>query len=119
MSGLPDLLRAAVFLRDEGRCLYCGVSIEDVDLEIDHLVAQSRGGPDDPTNLVTSCGPCNNEKGVVHVEAYLLDRRLTGKTWEGIAERIRQAQAKPLDLVGALDMLDFLEHLRNTRPRST
>lgn len=115
MSNLPDLLRAAVFLRDGGACVYCGASIEDVDLEVDHLVARVRGGLDVPSNLVTSCHDCNHEKGVVHLEAYLLDRRLTGKPWEGILERIRAAQARPLDMVGALDMLDYLEHLRNTR----
>jgi hypothetical protein len=115
MSNLPDLLRAAVFLRDGGACVYCGAAIEEVDLEVDHLVARARGGQDVHSNLVTSCHECNHDKGVVHVEAYILDRRLSGKPHEGILERVRQAQAKPLDMVGALDMLDYLEHLRNTR----
>lgn len=115
MSSLPDLLRAAIFLRDGGCCLYCGATIEEVDLEVDHLVARSRGGSDAPSNLATSCNECNQEKGVVHVEAYILDRRLSGKTHEGILARVRKAQAKPLDMVGALDMLDYLQHLKNTR----
>lgn len=42
------------------RCVYCGAS--DVPLEKDHRVAVSRGGSDDPANLVPACKPCNVRK---------------------------------------------------------
>jgi len=34
----------------------------DVTLEVDHVVPRSRGGTDDPENLVTSCQDCNRGK---------------------------------------------------------
>lgn len=42
------------------RCAYCGRS--DVPLEKDHRVPVSRGGTEDPTNLVPACKPCNVRK---------------------------------------------------------
>lgn len=53
-------MRKRVILRDGGRCRYCGV-IPDV-IEVDHVVPWSRGGRDDMDNLVTACRPCNQDK---------------------------------------------------------
>lgn len=44
----------------EAACAYCGAS--GVPMHLDHVVPRSRGGPDDPTNLVTACAPCNLSK---------------------------------------------------------
>jgi len=43
------------------RCMYC-----DTDrgpFHLDHVVPRSRGGPDDPLNIVTACQRCNLAKG--------------------------------------------------------
>ena len=112
---VDDLTRAAVFHRDGGLCVYCRASIDDTDMEVDHLVASSRGGSNDPKNLVTACAACNGEKGVVHVRAYVYDRKLTGKNYRDILPRITAQTAKPIDLVAALDVLDYLENQRNQR----
>lgn len=42
------------------RCAYCGQS--DVPLEKDHRIPVSKGGSDDPSNLVPACKPCNVRK---------------------------------------------------------
>ncbi len=42
------------------RCAYCGAS--DVPLEKDHRTPVSKGGTDDPANLVPACKPCNVRK---------------------------------------------------------
>lgn len=42
------------------RCAYCGAS--DIPLEKDHRIAITRGGADDPSNLVPACKPCNIRK---------------------------------------------------------
>lgn len=42
------------------RCAYCGRG--DVPLEKDHRIAVTRGGTDDPDNLVPACKPCNVRK---------------------------------------------------------
>jgi 5-methylcytosine-specific restriction endonuclease McrA len=45
------------------RCCYCGRIFETQDLNLDHVVPRSRGGPTDWNNIVTSCIPCNLKKG--------------------------------------------------------
>jgi len=45
-------------------CVFCGAKEE---LETDHLIPKSRGGPDSADNLVLSCKACNtsrNDRGV-------------------------------------------------------
>jgi 5-methylcytosine-specific restriction endonuclease McrA len=45
------------------RCCYCGRRFATQDLNLDHVVPRSRGGPTDWSNIVTSCIPCNLRKG--------------------------------------------------------
>ena len=52
------LSRRAVFLRDHGRCQYCGSPAEDVD----HIVPRSRGGAHRWENVVAACRRCNARK---------------------------------------------------------
>lgn len=58
-------LRDAVFRRDAFTCNYCGYHGTTRTLEVDHRIPVSRGGTDDPTNLVTACWSCNREKGTM------------------------------------------------------
>lgn len=46
----------------KGRCYWCGTPVADA-FEIDHVVPLSRGGPNEPDNIVVSCTPCNRSKG--------------------------------------------------------
>ncbi|HWK91557.1 MAG TPA: HNH endonuclease [Luteimicrobium sp.] len=50
--------RSQVLARDKHTCAYCGGR----GTTIDHVVPQSRGGPNTWTNLVACCAPCNNRK---------------------------------------------------------
>jgi hypothetical protein len=43
------------------QCLNCGSTDE---LEIDHVIARARGGPDVFLNLQILCRPCNADKGI-------------------------------------------------------
>jgi hypothetical protein len=43
------------------RCVYCGD--EDGPFDHDHLFPVSRGGSDDPNNIVIACASCNRSKG--------------------------------------------------------
>ena len=53
-------IRAEVFRRDDYTCRYCGERGKR--LECDHVVPVSRGGSNDPSNLVTACFRCNRSK---------------------------------------------------------
>jgi 5-methylcytosine-specific restriction endonuclease McrA len=45
-------------LRDGRTCGYCGRHGDT----IDHIIPQSKGGPNTWENLITACRPCNNRK---------------------------------------------------------
>jgi 5-methylcytosine-specific restriction endonuclease McrA len=58
------LTRENIMLRDQHQCQYCARKpAHRTDLNIDHVLPRSRGGPDTWENLVTSCRPCNLRKG--------------------------------------------------------
>ncbi|WP_246205218.1 HNH endonuclease [Microvirga arsenatis] len=68
-----------VYARDGGRCVYCGIVARRpgrgvrraADLAtLDHVVPRSLGGPLTRENLVLACSACNNERGVMDVEAF-------------------------------------------------
>lgn len=54
--------RHNVFARDKHRCAYCGLRKPVEELDLDHVLPRSRGGPHEWTNVVTSCRPCNLRK---------------------------------------------------------
>ena len=56
---LTDSVRAAILLRDRGRCRRCGSAR---DLEVDHIVPFSKGGASEEWNLQTLCRRCNRRK---------------------------------------------------------
>lgn len=46
-----------------GRCAYCGKKPKPPDtLVIEHVIPVSKGGPNTLSNIVPSCGPCNDKK---------------------------------------------------------
>lgn len=60
-------LRFMILRRDNFRCQYCGRSPKEdgVKLAVDHIVPVSKGGTDEPENLLTSCTDCNRGKGAL------------------------------------------------------
>ena len=52
--------RDAIYRRDNWCCVYCLSYGED--LQLDHIVPRSKGGGNEPSNLVTSCKSCNCSK---------------------------------------------------------
>lgn len=55
--------RQNLYIRDGGRCQYCGASYEEKELTYDHVIPRSRGGQTEWTNIVTCCIRCNLKKG--------------------------------------------------------
>jgi len=61
----PDVkfTRFYVYARDGWRCQYCGEQLPASVLTFDHVLPRAQGGRTTWTNIVTCCGPCNQEKG--------------------------------------------------------
>lgn len=57
------LSRRNIFLRDAYTCQYCGKRSAASQLNLDHVMPRSRGGPTNWENIVCSCRVCNLEKG--------------------------------------------------------
>lgn len=77
--------RFEVLKRDGFRCHYCGSTAMASPLHVDHVVPASKGGSDDPANLITACQDCNLGKSNVGLE----DVRATGATDDAV-ERARE-----------------------------
>lgn len=51
------------------RCVYCDA--EDGPLEVEHIVARSKGGTDRVSNLTLACRACNEKKGNTPIQQFL------------------------------------------------
>lgn len=60
--------RFCILKRDNFRCQYCGRPAPEVSLEVDHIVPVSKGGDNNPENLITACSDCNLGKGTHLIE---------------------------------------------------
>lgn len=59
-------LRSQVLLRDNFRCRECNYYKH---LEVHHIIPKSKGGTDEPSNLITLCQRCHGKKhGFAHRE---------------------------------------------------
>jgi 5-methylcytosine-specific restriction endonuclease McrA len=54
--------RGNIYLRDNGQCQYCGISIERKESTLDHVIPVSKGGKSTWDNCTTACAPCNASK---------------------------------------------------------
>lgn len=54
------------------KCAYCGAT--DRRLEIEHIVAKSKGGSNRVSNLTLSCTKCNSSKGNKTIEQFLKNK---------------------------------------------
>ena len=59
--GRMRFARKNVLIRDNNKCLYCGIRVGK-NTSIDHIIPRSRGGKTDYKNCVTCCKECNNKK---------------------------------------------------------
>ena len=58
-QAIDNGVREIIWIRDGGRCGYCGRTGE---MQIDHIFPISKGGDDHQDNLVLACRPCNAAK---------------------------------------------------------
>lgn len=93
-------LRFEILKRDGFRCQYCGATPLKRPLEIDHVVPASRGGTDDPANLVTACWDCNRGKSNKHLEESGLPDPMP-------AEVLREQAGQIRDLLAAQEEVEL------------
>lgn len=55
-TAIPKAVKEAVFLRDGGRCVFCG-SLQGA--PVAHIVRRSQGGLGVETNIITLCPACH------------------------------------------------------------
>jgi 5-methylcytosine-specific restriction endonuclease McrA len=55
--------RRNIWLRDKGRCQYCGKAVGAAEFTLDHIIPKSKGGLTKWQNIVTACKNCNHKKG--------------------------------------------------------
>jgi 5-methylcytosine-specific restriction endonuclease McrA len=57
------LTRKNVYLRDKNTCQYCGRTLRESELNLDHILPRRLGGSTTWTNIACSCVECNLKKG--------------------------------------------------------
>jgi hypothetical protein len=63
--------REHVYIRDGGRCTYCGVRLAFGKVHVDHSVSRANRGTNHLNNLRTACAPCNLGKGSRNARQFL------------------------------------------------
>lgn len=66
---LTNRQRFDILKRDGFTCQYCGRKPPEVVLQVDHIFPVDKGGTNDPSNLITSCQPCNAGKSDVLLDS--------------------------------------------------
>ena len=67
--------RQKVFERDKFLCHHCGKLLTRFSATLDHLQPVSEGGDNSYGNLVTSCLPCNSQRGAQPLMDFLTRKR--------------------------------------------
>ena len=57
-------VRERVRLNQGRRCIYCGVTLNRTNFQVDHVFPVDHGGSNAESNLQATCGSCNSRKGV-------------------------------------------------------
>ena len=68
-SAAKRMWRSLIKLRDNHTCVYCG---SNENLTIDHVRPRCRGGETTASNCVTACLSCNQAKGSLQLEHFIL-----------------------------------------------
>lgn len=58
----PSVTKPKLLRRDRYTCAYCAQVFTEKDLQAEHIIPQSKGGPYTFMNLVSACAACNSRK---------------------------------------------------------
>ena len=99
-QAIPPLLRQLIIERDEHCCVHCGATELDAIFQIDHLLPVTRGGTNEPHNLVTACRWCNARKGNMTLDEWDAYERAHGSASlvAMLTKRARKRETRKLRL---------------------
>lgn len=60
--GEVKFTRKNIYEHYRHKCGYCGRQFRTAELNLDHIVPRSKGGPTNWSNIITACIPCNTRK---------------------------------------------------------
>ncbi|MBD5584308.1 MAG: HNH endonuclease [Clostridia bacterium] len=88
---LDGQVRRDIFEKSRHKCARCGRILAYKDMTVDHVIPLSKGGTNDPTNLVCLCEECNKKKSNDIVDpkdyfGYLPDPDATQRMFEDYLE---------------------------------
>jgi HNH endonuclease len=102
MNWIRQEKRMAIYLRDGCACAWCGKGVEQgAQLSLDHIVAHSRGGSNNESNLVTSCMDCNRSRSArsaakfADIIAAYLNHGIEGKAILANVRKLSKRSLKP------------------------
>lgn len=96
-------LRFQILRRDNHACKYCGRKAPEVKLTIDHVVPETLGGSDHPSNLVTACADCNGGKSAIPPDAALVAQVADDAArWAAAQRTVAEAMLADLNRTKAL-----------------
>lgn len=58
----PAITKSKLLRRDRFTCAYCAQRFREHDLQAEHIVPHSKGGPYSWMNMVSACAACNSRK---------------------------------------------------------
>jgi 5-methylcytosine-specific restriction endonuclease McrA len=90
------------------KCAYCGV--ENVPLQIEHIIPRAKGGTNRVSNLCLACEPCNIKKGTKNIEEFL-------KKKPDVLKKVLAQAKRPLKDAAAINSTRFclFNQLKDTR----
>lgn len=91
------------------RCYYCGVSICSDSATVDHVVAKSLGGGNEPENLVACCKSCNSAKGDKTLDDFRILLALNSSEWKGVfsVKQVKMLMLRGHDIGVKPDLVKF------------
>ena len=102
MSQLNQSTRQEVFDRRGHECIFCGVTGEqhkqeyDRDLDVHHVIPSSKGGSDDPENLIPLCIGCHRTIEATQGEALgrIAEKETDTKELERLRSELEETKAQ-------------------------
>lgn len=115
---LSKKMKSEIIDKSDGKCFYCGITLDDDLIEFDHVHPFSKDGKDNFENLVAACYLCNSYKSDKTLEEFresLINfKEKHKKTLVGVGYHVRIARNYEM-LEGYFDGLFHFEQKTKVR----